>query len=149
MSIPLWDSGNAAGAKGAARARIEQAGSAQELLRQRLELAVQEAQVAIRDAEERMRVTALSVDDARRTLEAAVAQAKAQLAAARSAAEDARRDLERQRQLLAIGGASQQEVDHAQTRYDAASSFASSSPEARAYWPKAIAAKQSEKMLYG
>jgi len=68
VSIPLWDSGNAAGAKGAARARIEQTRSAQELLRQRLELAVQEAQVAIRDAEERMRVTALSVDEARRTL---------------------------------------------------------------------------------
>ena len=68
VSIPLWDSGNAAGAKGAARARIEQTKSAQELLRQRLELAVQEAQVAIRDAEERMRVTALSVDDAHRTL---------------------------------------------------------------------------------
>jgi len=68
VSIPLWDSGNAAGAKGAARARIEQSRSAQELLRQRLELAVQEAQVAMRDAEERMRVTALSVDEARRTL---------------------------------------------------------------------------------
>ena len=68
VSIPLWDSGNAAGAKGAARARIEQAGAAQERLRQRLELAVQEAQVAMRDAEERMGVTALSVDEARRTL---------------------------------------------------------------------------------
>jgi outer membrane protein len=68
VSISLWDSGNAAGAKGAARARIEQTRSAQELLRQRLELAVQEAQVAMRDAEERMRVTALSVDEARRTL---------------------------------------------------------------------------------
>jgi len=68
VSVPLWDSGNAAGAKGAARARIDQTKSAQELLRQRLELDVREAQVAVRDAEERMGVTALSVDEARRTL---------------------------------------------------------------------------------
>ena len=68
VSVPLLDSGNAAGAKGAARARIEQTRSVQERLRQRLELAVQEAQVAVRDAQERMRVTALSADEARRTL---------------------------------------------------------------------------------
>jgi len=57
-----------------------------------------------------------------RGAEAAVRQAEAQLASARAAAEDARRDVERQRQLLAIGGASQQEVDHAQTRHEAARS---------------------------
>jgi outer membrane protein len=68
LSVPLFDSGNAAGAKGAARSRIEQTRSVQERLRQRLELAVQEAQVAVRDAQERMRVTALSADEARRTL---------------------------------------------------------------------------------
>jgi outer membrane protein len=68
VSIPFWDSGNAAGAKGAARARIDQTKSAQELLRQRLELDIRGAQVSVRDAEERMRVTALSVEEARRAL---------------------------------------------------------------------------------
>ena len=68
VSIPLWDSGNAAGAKGAARARIEQARTGQELLRQRLGLRLEEAQVAIRDAQERRRVTALSAEEARRAL---------------------------------------------------------------------------------
>ena len=68
VSVPLWDSGNAAGAKGAARARVEQAKSGQELLGQKLGLALEEARVAIRDAGERMRVTALSVDEARRAL---------------------------------------------------------------------------------
>lgn len=68
VSIPLWDSGNAAGAKGVARARIEQARAVQELLRQRLGLGLEEARVAIRDAQERRRVTALSAEEARRAL---------------------------------------------------------------------------------
>jgi len=68
LNIPLWDSGNAVGAKGAARERIEQAKAGQELLRQRLGLAVEEARVTMSDAKERMRVTALSADEARRTL---------------------------------------------------------------------------------
>jgi multidrug efflux pump subunit AcrA (membrane-fusion protein) len=77
---------------------------------------VRVAQARLRDAEAGSRVQEI------RGAEAAVRQAEAQLASARSAAEDAGRDVERQRQLLAIGGASQQEVDHAQTRYEAARS---------------------------
>ena len=77
---------------------------------------VRVAQARLRDAEAGSRIQEI------RGAEAAVRQAEAQLASARSAAEDAGRDVERQRQLLAIGGASQQEVDHAQTRYEAARS---------------------------
>jgi multidrug efflux pump subunit AcrA (membrane-fusion protein) len=88
-----------------------------------LDAQMRQAQAEVRVAEARLRdVEAGARSQEIRAGEAAVAQAKAQIAAARSAAEDARRDLERQRQLLAIGGASQQEVDHAQTRYDAAGS---------------------------
>jgi len=84
---------------------------------------VRQAEAEVRVAQARLRdVEAGARSQEIRAAEAAVAQAKAQIAAARSAAEDARRDLERQRQLLAIGGASQQEVDHAQTRYDTTSS---------------------------
>ena len=77
---------------------------------------VRVAQARLRDAEAGSRIQEI------RGAEAAVRQAEAQLASARSAAEDARRDVERQRQLLAIGGASQQEVDHAQTKSEAAQS---------------------------
>jgi multidrug efflux pump subunit AcrA (membrane-fusion protein) len=88
-----------------------------------LDAQMRQAQAEVRVAEARLRdVEAGARSQEIRAAEAAVAQAKAQLAAARSAAEDSRRDLERQRQLLAIGGASQQEVDHAQTRRDAATS---------------------------
>ena len=88
-----------------------------------LDAQMRQAQADVRVAEARLRdVAAGARTQEIRGSEAAVTQAKAQVAAARSAAEDARRDLERQRQLLAIGGASQQEVDHAQTRYDAADS---------------------------
>ena len=86
-----------------------------------LDAQVRQAEAEVRVAEARLRdIEAGARAQEIRAAEAAVAQAKAQIAAARSAAEYARRDLERQRQLLAIGGASQQEVDHAQTRYDAA-----------------------------
>lgn len=88
-----------------------------------LDAQTRQAEAEVRVAEARLRdVEAGSRAQEIRAAEAAVAQAKSQLAAARSAAEDARRDLERQRELLAIGGASQQEVDHAQTRYDTANS---------------------------
>jgi multidrug resistance efflux pump len=55
-----------------------------------------------------------------RAAQAAIVQAEGQLDAAVSILEDARRDLERQRQLFAIGGASQQEVDYARTRVESA-----------------------------
>jgi len=84
--------------------------------RRQADAEVRVAQARLRDIEAGARSQEI------RAAEAAVTQAKAQLASTRSAVEDARRDLERQRQLLAIGGASQQEVDHAQTRYDAANS---------------------------
>ena len=77
---------------------------------------VRVAQARLQDAEAGSRVQEI------RGAEAAVRQGEAQLASARSAAEDARRDVDRQRQLLAIGGASQQEVDHAQTKSEAAQS---------------------------
>lgn len=87
---------------------------------------VRVAEARLRDAEAGARVQEI------RGAEAAVRQAEAQLDSARSAAEDARRDVERQRQLLAIGGASQQEVDHAQTRYEAARSQVEATEAARA-----------------
>ncbi len=88
-----------------------------------LDAQTRQAEAEVRVAEARLRdIEAGARSQEIRAAEAAAAQAKAQLAAARSAAEDARRDCDRQRQLLAIGGASQQEVDHAQTRCDAASS---------------------------
>ena len=88
-----------------------------------LDAQMRQAASEVRVAEARLRdIEAGARRQEIRAAEAAVAQAKAQLAAARSAVEDARRDLSRQRQLMAIGGASQQEVDHAQTRYDAAGS---------------------------
>jgi multidrug resistance efflux pump len=88
-----------------------------------LEAQTRQAQAEIRVAQARLRdIEAGSRIQEIRGAEAAVRQAEAQLASARAAAEDARRDVERQRQLLAIGGASQQEVDHAQTRHEAARS---------------------------
>jgi multidrug efflux pump subunit AcrA (membrane-fusion protein) len=88
-----------------------------------LDAQTRQAEAEVRVAEARLRdIEAGARAQEIRAAEAAVAQAKSQLAAARSAAEDARRDLERQRELLAIGGASQQEVDHAQTRCDTANS---------------------------
>ena len=88
-----------------------------------LDAQTRQADAEVRVAQARLRdVEAGARSQEIRAAEAAVAQAKAQIDAARSAAQDARRDLERQRQLLAIGGASQQEVDHAQTHHDAASS---------------------------
>jgi len=88
-----------------------------------LDAQTRQAEAEVRVAQARLRdIEAGARSQEIRAAEAAVAQAKAQTAAARSAAEDADRDLERQRQLLAIGGASQQEVDHVQTRHDAASS---------------------------
>ena len=68
VSLPLWDSGDRKGAMQQASARIEQSRVLQEALRQRLELDIKEAQVAIRDAQERRRVTALSVEQARQAL---------------------------------------------------------------------------------
>jgi len=88
-----------------------------------LEAQTRQAQAEVRVAQARLRdIEAGSRIQEIRGAEAAVRQAEAQLASARAAAEDARRDVERQRQLLAIGGASQQEVDHAQTRHEAARS---------------------------
>jgi outer membrane protein TolC len=51
-----------------ASARLEQSRVLQEALRQRLALDIREAQVAIRDAQERRRVTSLSVEQARQAL---------------------------------------------------------------------------------
>lgn len=68
VSLPLWDSGDRKGALQQASARIEQSRVLQDALRQRIELDIEEAQVAIRDAQERMRVTALSVQQARQAL---------------------------------------------------------------------------------
>jgi outer membrane protein TolC len=68
VSLPLWDSGDRKGAMQQATARTEQSRVLQEALRQRIELDIKQAQVAIRDAQERMRVTALSVEQARQAL---------------------------------------------------------------------------------
>jgi len=68
VSLPLWDSGDRRGAIQQASARLEQSRVLQDALRQRLELDIKEAQVAIRDAQERMHVTALSVEQARQAL---------------------------------------------------------------------------------
>jgi outer membrane protein TolC len=68
VSLPLWDSGDRKGAMQQASARTEQSRVLQEALRQRIELDIKQAQVAIRDAQERMRVTALSVEQARQAL---------------------------------------------------------------------------------
>jgi outer membrane protein len=66
--IPIWDSGNAAGAAGAASARIAQARSAQERTGQRLDFSVREARLAVHDATERLQVLRFSVEEARRAM---------------------------------------------------------------------------------